>query len=87
MGLYAVGSRIWYAGDHANESGIGTVTSTTGGPGSRLTICMDDGRRFVLSAAMISAGYPAHGGARFCPWPAYRQWRAECLRRVQEAAR
>ena len=71
------GTRIYYGGDMANDSGFGTITETLSDKwGQFVTIKMDDGRDIKhLPVCGFSPEYKGHGGTRFVTIDAYNKYR------------
>ena len=72
------GTRIYYGGDMANDSGFGTIAETISDKwGQFVTIKMDDGRDIgqMLPICAFSDEYKGHGGTRFVTIDAYNKYR------------
>ena len=73
----AIGTRIYYTGDMANNEDYGTVTDvvTSGRWGTHHVIQLDDGRE--LTQTRIGDVYQGHGGTRFVTVAAVNKYWAE----------
>ena len=71
------GTRVYYGGDMANDSGFGTITETISDKwGQFVTIKMDDGRDIThLPVCGFSPEYKGHGGTRSVTIDAYNAYR------------
>ena len=71
------GTRIYYGGDMANDSGFGTITETLSDKwGQFVTIKMDDSRDIKhLPVCGFSPEYKGYGGTRFVTIDAYNKYR------------
>ena len=76
-------TRIYYAGDMANRSGLGKITEIGNiGYGDFANIKMDDGREFVqLSLCNFSEEYLGHSGTKFVTEEAYLKWKEQIAKR------
>lgn len=77
------GTRIYYGGDIANESGFGTIMQIERDPqwGDYVTIIMDDGREIKrLPPVHFSLKYSGNGSTRFVTEEAYNKWRNAQMR-------
>jgi len=75
--------RIYYGGDMANNSGVGTIVGLNQDKwGKSISILMDDERYFRnVSVVLFSKEYKGHGGTKFVTVKAYNEFRkAEFLR-------
>ncbi len=78
------GTRIYYGGDMANESGFGVITKAYSDKwGSFVDAVMDDGREMRgLHTIGFSKTYSGNGSTRFVTEAAYDEWRAIALGRL-----
>jgi hypothetical protein len=77
------GTRIYYGGDMANDSGFGTITSVSlGNWGTHYHIKYDDGRKMAIQPCAFSPEYLGHGGTRFVTLDAYNKFRGAQLREI-----
>lgn len=75
------GTRIYYGGDMANDSGFGTITRVEADRwGNSIDLILDDGRKIKrLPPCAFSPEYKGHGGTRFVTIEAYNAFRrAQC---------
>ena len=73
-------TRIYYGGDMANDSGLGTIVLNNSDKwGNWVNILMDDGRTMHIPTSGFSPVYKGHGGTRFVTIDAYNAYRKNGL--------
>lgn len=77
-------TRIYYAGDMANDEGFGTIIKAYQDKwGSFYNILMDDGREInSLHTIAFSEIYKGHGGTRFVTEDAYNAYKEEMIQNL-----
>ena len=80
----AVGERIYYTGDMANQPAWLTVTALDRAA-NHIAVLWDDGRTDVLFPGQIGRTYEGHANPRFYPEHAVNVWRETRIRAMEEA--
>jgi hypothetical protein len=83
------GTRIYYNGDMANRNGFGVITKREEAnkyAPPQVFIKMDDGREMWIMEMAFSKEYLGHGGTRFVTEWAYKKWKSEQMKKLQEWA-
>ena len=76
----AIGTRIYYTGDLANQSSWGTLSEIKRGRfGEQVCVLLDTGRACWVPPAMIGNVYHGTCNPRFVTEAAYNAWRDERL--------
>ena len=76
------GEKIYYHGDKCNRPGKGEVAEVIDG---YVTIKMEDGRSFKVLKGLFSEKYEGHGATKIVKFKAYKEYKKEQIRILEES--